>query len=212
MSKGKFVATNKSNGPRAYPLIPEDQYPAVLVDIVEDPKAAKRAKEQYGKDGFYFKFVFQTNALITLEQIEEAAKRAGIPVTDKMKESVGKRHLVRSRAFNLTLNEKGALLPFLKSWLGKGISKDTSELDIETLLGVNAVITVEHSDSDDGKATYTNISAIAPMTDRMKKLFEMTELLAPVDYTRVEDRKENDGAKGSTTAATETVEEDDTEI
>ncbi len=208
----KFVATNKNNGPRAYALPAEDQHPAVLVDLVEDEKAAKSAMERYGKSGFYFRFVFQLGTLVTEAEVNEAAARAGIPVTDKMKEAIGKRHLVRSRAFNMTLNEKGSLLPFLKAWVGKGLPKNIEEFNLEDLLGANAVVTIEHSvDEKDPKKIYSNISAIAPLNDRMKKLFDLESALVPADYIRIQDRPAQ-GAAGSTTAVTEDTTTEDESI
>lgn len=145
---------------------PEGQVRAVCVDVVDlgmvDTTFQNKSKKKHK-----CRIVFQTEA--------------------KMED--GKPFLLMAR-YTVSLNEKGWLRPFLESWRGK--SFDPEELkgfDLETLIGVNAVVQVVHK--KEGEKTYANISAI------MKPMKGMKPLQA-TDYVRVKDRTDdNKGAYGA---------------
>lgn len=74
-----------------------------------------------------------------------------------------------SSIFSNTLGPKGLLLPFLTAWRGKSYTKDELRDGIEfaRMVGVGALITVEHKTTDSGK-TFANISGITRLPKGMK--------------------------------------------
>lgn len=96
-------------------------------------------------------------------------------------------HVIRSKAFKLSLHEKSALFQFLKQW-----NNDTPKAGFDTVSqkGIPAQITVEHSMSAKGRI-YANISSIQPIMEGLEKMVpapkEFVGLLKPqVPAKRVE--------------------------
>jgi hypothetical protein len=201
MSSGNFVAKAKSNT-GLYPIAPVDSYPAVLVDVVRDEASEERYKAtaikkgwEKKESGIHVKLVFQLRATITEADLEAASERQGQAITEKDLELIGKRFTV-SQSFPLsfaTFPKKSRLREFVEAWRGIAFPKNEDNYDIETLLGANAIINVKHALSADGKNTFANIGTISPLTTNMKKLFEMNSLLEPLNYTRVQDRVQQNG-------------------
>jgi hypothetical protein len=87
-----------------------------------------------------------------------------------------------SASFNLTLDERGRLRPFLEAWRGRRFTDEelTHGFDIERLIGVNAYVQILHATR--GGNTYANIQSIMPpRLDEPK--------LGPESYVRVCDRE-----------------------
>jgi hypothetical protein len=108
----------------------------------------------------------------------------------------GKRFLVFSRKYNLSLNEKASLRKDLESWLGRGLEESDFEgfegeddgiilQFLETLIGSSAFISVVHREHNGN--TYANISTIMPLPEGI-------DGLEPSDYVRKVDRKSDDPA------------------
>lgn len=88
-------------------------------------------------------------------------------------------HVIRSKAFKLSLHEKSALFQFLKQW-----NNDTPKAGFDTVSqkGLPAQITVEHTMSAKGRI-YANISSISPIMEGLEKMVppakEFVGLLKP---------------------------------
>lgn len=89
----------------------------------------------------------------------------------------GKRFTVRKR-YTLSLSEKANLRKDLEAWRGKPFPKEIVEtgFDVENLLGVNALLNVQHEASGAGRV-YANVKAIMALPQGMAPI-------APVDYVR----------------------------
>lgn len=103
----------------------------------------------------------------------------------------GKKAVIKSKPFKLSLHEKSALFAFLKSWRGEAPKQG---FDTETLRGAGAQITVDHGVSAKGR-TYANIISISPLIEGLEKnvpaAAEFAALLEPqapkVDMAALED-------------------------
>ncbi len=85
-----------------------------------------------------------------------------------------------SRMFTNSLHQKAALRSFLNSWRGTPITDAaTQRFDLETLIGVPALLQVIHKDHDG--TTWANIDSIMRLPNGYDKL-EIT------DYVRLQDR------------------------
>lgn len=93
----------------------------------------------------------------------------------------GQRLTVQKR-YTASLNEKASLRHDLDSWRGKAFTEqEARKFDLETLIGVNAMVNVVHRAGSDGK-TWANVASLAPLMKGMEKL-------APApDYIRQQDR------------------------
>jgi hypothetical protein len=91
----------------------------------------------------------------------------------------GKRYLVFKR-YTLSLNEKATLRKDLESWRGRAFTRDEEMgFDVETVIGINCLINVQHRLSADGSKTYANVVSVMPLIKGMPKI-------APLDYKRPE--------------------------
>jgi hypothetical protein len=75
-------------------------------------------------------------------------------------------HVIRSKAFKLSLHEKSALFQFLKQWNNEA---PKAGFDTVSQKWVAAQITVEHSMSTKGRI-YANISSISPIMEGLEKM------------------------------------------
>lgn len=92
-----------------------------------------------------------------VEKVDLTAFYFGI--TDK----AGNQYAVRSREMKISLNEKAALVKFLKSWRG---SNPPAGFDTASMVGQGAEIRIEHVESQRTPGRYfANISDIAPVED-----------------------------------------------
>ena len=90
------------------------------------------------------------------------------------------RPYLAQRRYTLSLDAKANLRKDLESWRGKPFTPEQLRgFDLETLIGVNCQINVQHADRDG--QTYANITAIVPLGRGMAKI-------APVEYVRKKDR------------------------
>jgi hypothetical protein len=82
----------------------------------------------------------------------------------------GKRFVVYKR-YTLSLNEKASLRHDLESWRGKKFTRDEEMgFDVETVIGANGLINVQHKQSQDGTRTYANVISVMPLIKGMPKL------------------------------------------
>ncbi len=94
--------------------------------------------------------------------------------------------LARSR-FTLSLHPQSRLRPFLENWRGKRFTTEEEQgFDVEKLVGVGAVINIQHVERDG--QVYANVIGIM----RLPKGMEAPEV--PADYVRFCDR--DDAANG----------------
>lgn len=95
----------------------------------------------------------------------------------------GQRMTVQQR-YNATLNEKANLRKDLEAWRGKAFTVDeVRRFDIETLIGVNAMVNVVHRQDAAGK-TWANVASLAPLMKNLPKLSVSS------DYVRQQDREQ----------------------
>jgi hypothetical protein len=93
----------------------------------------------------------------------------------------GKPFLVYKR-YTLSLNEKATLRKDLESWRGKKFTRDEEMgFDVESVLGVNCLLNVQHNAVDD--KTYANVVAVMPLAKGMTRI-------AANGYIREQDRTE----------------------
>jgi hypothetical protein len=96
-----------------------------------------------------------------------------------------KRFIV-SQMYTLSLHEKASLRKDLEGWRAKKFTAEEGKgFDLEKLLGVPCQVQIIHNVSETNGKTYANVQAIVPLGKGMQRL-------APVEYTRVCDRKDGD--------------------
>lgn len=73
------------------------------------------------------------------------------------------------REFTVSMFELAALRQFLESWRGQSYTEDEADagVPLHKLVGVSALISVEHKKSAKGR-TYANIKSIAPLPKEMR--------------------------------------------
>lgn len=82
----------------------------------------------------------------------------------------GKRHQLYKR-YTLSLNEKATLRHDLESWRGRAFTPaEEAGFDVETIIGANCLLNVQHKKSADGQRTYANVIAVMPLLKGMPKL------------------------------------------
>ena len=81
------------------------------------------------------------------------------------------------------MHKSGTLRATLEGWRGRKFSEDEAKrFDLESLVGVNALLQVEHRVSETSGETFANVRAVLPPS-----MAEGTPI-APDRYTRVKDR------------------------
>jgi hypothetical protein len=96
----------------------------------------------------------------------------------------GKRFCLYKR-YTLSLGEKANLRKDLESWRGKAFTAtELAGFDVETIIGVNCLINVQHSTSADGAKTYANVVSVMPLLKGLPKI-------AAVGYERKKEGTED---------------------
>ena len=96
---------------------------------------------------------------------------------DLMNQQTGERYLA-TRPYTLSLDDKATLLKDLQSWLGELSGEERDAFDLESLIGINALIKIVHRRGGNGHL-YWNIESILPLGKNMPQLY-------PKNYTRGE--------------------------
>mgnify|MGYP006919626032 CR=1 FL=1 len=87
-----------------------------------------------------------------------------------------------SKRYTLSLGEKATLRHDLESWRGRPFTEDELRgFDVETILGVSALLNVVHKTGSKG-GTFANVASVSPLVRGMEKLQPSG------DYVRVCDR------------------------
>ena len=79
-----------------------------------------------------------------------------------------KRFEVRKR-YTLSFHEKSTLRKDVEAWRGKPFPKDQKEFDVEALLGINAMLNVQHEAAANGRV-YANVKAIMALPEGMQPI------------------------------------------
>lgn len=166
----KLAASNSNFVPA-----PEGTTQGVLCDIVDmgmQPDAFNEGK-----------MVHKTRLVFQLEDRTEA----GVPFT------------VSTFPITASINNKATLYKYIKTLLGRDLSKedfdDDGEIDLDSLLiGKNAMVTIAHKEKND--KTYANIDSIGPIPKSIKNRLEVE------NYTRDQDRVKDDSTSEVAEAAT----------
>lgn len=140
---------------------PVGQYQGVCCELLDWGQSEKVYKnQQTGKDEP--RIVWEVQYVFQLNQVD--------PET-------GKRYEVRSKKLNaMTLGEKSGLRAFMLAFRGHDLTEAELKppgLDIESVIGRNAIISVVHNQS--GDKTYANIGSIMPIMQGMPEI-------QPLDY------------------------------
>ena len=128
-------------------------------------------------------------------------------VVDVHEKLAGKPFMV-SAWFTATLNEKGNLRQFLRTWTGgRDLTRDEiSSFDLDYVLGRFAALTIVHGQSEAGK-WYANIGGCSQLPEGW------TKVQIPADYVRIEGREKREGQPSETrpSSSTEPVPQDTTD-
>jgi hypothetical protein len=161
------IVASRSEGAREFDPCPEYEGRAVCVDVTP----LKEYQTSYGPK-MKFKFVFE------IDLIDDSRKPP-------------QPWVVMSMPMTASLGDRSALGKLLKGWFGRALTdKETSSLDLDSLIGRSAKITVIHEQSDDGTKTYANIGLLRPHAAG-------DPLLPSGKWVRLQDRPaKGDGAAG----------------
>ncbi len=95
------------------------------------------------------------------------------------------RPFIAKKRYTLSLHEKATLRHDLESWRGKPFTDQEAEgFDVERLLGVNALLNVQHKAGSKG-GTFANVVSVMPLLKTMARI-------EPSDYLRVCERDQRD--------------------
>jgi len=129
-------------------------------------------------------------------QYREGAQQHKIDIAWQIDETRddGKRHVLYKR-YTLSLNEKATLRHDLESWRGKPFTRDEEMgFDVESVIGANCLINVQHKKAADGSKTFANVVSVMPLIKGMVKL-------AASGYVRHQDQQpETEAAPDEVTA------------
>lgn len=74
------------------------------------------------------------------------------------------------KRYTLSLNEKATLRKDLEAWRGRAFTRDEEMgFDVETVIGANCMLNVQHRQSQDGGKTYANVVSITPLPKALQK-------------------------------------------
>lgn len=80
--------------------------------------------------------------------------------------------------YTLSLSDMGRLRPMLESWRGRPFTEEELEgFDLEKLLGVPCMVTVQHEVSKKGK-TYAAVKSVTPLLKSLQKPAQVNRSLA----------------------------------
>lgn len=81
-----------------------------------------------------------------------------------------KPYLVYKR-YTLSLNEKATLRHDLESWRGRPFTREEEMgFDVESIIGANCLVNVQHKKSQDGTKTFANVMSVMPLLKNMPKI------------------------------------------
>lgn len=108
----------------------------------------------------------------------------------------GEPFVVRTFPLRASLNPKSKLFQTITAMRGKITDEELDEdgdFDLDTLIGTNCLVTVEHAEKEGGKV-YANVTAVSQLPKKT------TTRLEPRNYVRVQDREEQpvQGSDGDT--------------
>lgn len=107
--------------------------------------------------------------------------------------TVGKR-------YRRSLNEKAKLRADLESWRGRPFTRTEEQgFDLETIIGVNCLLNIQHKLSTDGTKTYANVMSVMPV------MRGIPQIKVSPDYVRRQDRDAALAASPATPLAGPTV-------
>ena len=87
----------------------------------------------------------------------------------EFKEGEGKKPLVISKEYTLSMYDTAHLRKMLESWRGKGFSEDEAKaFDVTKLIGVQCLLNVIHKTTKSGGKTYEDISSVTPLPKTMQ--------------------------------------------
>lgn len=190
---GIYANKPKNSGP-PIPPPPAELTQAVLADVVDlgiGEKTYQGVTKKVPQVKLYF--LLSERIPTEVEGVAISPKIAGKPF------GVGKK-------FTNSTAKTAALRKFLEQWFGPLTDKqlegkDGKGLDLEAMIGTNAMLNVGHfTPADDASRTYPVINGIS------KKMKGLADLEIPKDFVRLKDRKDEDDEQ---TGPSSTKDEDD---
>ncbi len=74
------------------------------------------------------------------------------------------------KKYTLSLNEKATLRKDLEAWRGRAFSREEEMgFDVESVIGANCMVNVQHRPSQDGTKTYANIVSLTPLPKALRQ-------------------------------------------
>jgi hypothetical protein len=116
----------------------------------------------------------------------ESVQKAQVAFQTEDETSAGSPFVVRSFPMTASMDRKANLRKLIETINGSIKDEDLDaegEFDIESIIGRNCLVTIEHSPEKEGKI-YANVVAVGALPKSMKTKLESR------DYTRVQDRDE----------------------
>lgn len=131
---------------KSYTPAPEGTHQAVCVDVID-----------IGMKPNPFKDGAQQHKIDIAWQIDE-------------RRDDGKRYVLYKR-YTLSLNDKATLRHDLESWRGRPFTEtELRGFDVETIIGVNCLINVQHKKAADGSKTFANVVSVMPLIKGMSRI------------------------------------------
>lgn len=181
----KFVEYKETGN---FVLAPVGQYQGICCELLDWGQSEKIYKDQAtGKDTP--RLVWEVQYVFQLNQIDPES---------------GKRYEVRTKKLNaMTLGEKSGLRAFMLAFRGHDLTDTELKppgLDIEGVIGRNAIISVVHNQS--GDKTYANIGSIMPLMQGMPEItaLDYESKQAWVDQQRANPQAAQTGASATPAA------------
>jgi hypothetical protein len=145
---------------KTYAPAPEGVHQAVAVDVIDLGLVKSAfADEKTGQP----KFQHKINVVWQIAELRDDGKRFQL-----------------YKRYTLSLHEKAALRHDLESWRGRAFTEDELRgFDVETIIGANCFVNVQHRKSLDGTKTYANVVSVMPVPKTLK-----LPPMKPLNYER----------------------------
>jgi hypothetical protein len=162
----EIVVTSGSGSSAARVPVPEGQYQAVCVDVIDVGETVEQYQNKPPK---------LAHKIVIVWQLAEDNPETGRPYEV-------------SREFTLSFGEKANLRKVLGNWRGKSYTDEEADkgIPLHKLAGVNALLTVEHKTSGAGRKYAVVKDSLTPLPRQMGRM-------EPRDYTRAEFWQERKG-------------------
>jgi len=91
---------------------------------------------------------------------------------------------VAAKRYTFSLHPKSSLFKDLSAWIGLDEAGAKAGLDLEDLIGTNALLTITHRPRKEGDGVWSEVGSVGPLMDGM------VPIKVSADYRRKKDRSE----------------------